>query len=199
MNNHYFLELFEKRLSEYTGAPYVVLTDSCSNAIFLVLKYLNLKTHLIIPENTYISVPMSILHAGYTVETARRVWHGEYELGNSNVIDAAVGFHKGMYKSGYVCLSFQAKKQISIGRGGAILLDNFEEYKIIKRLSWDGRDSSKIVDDDDGIILGYHMNMTPNQAATGVILLNNYKDNKLKYSGTWKDYSSIAYNVRNFK
>ena len=38
MNNNDFILMFEKLLSEYTGAPYVVLTDSCTNALFLSLK-----------------------------------------------------------------------------------------------------------------------------------------------------------------
>jgi dTDP-4-amino-4,6-dideoxygalactose transaminase len=35
---------FEKRLSDYTGAPYVVTVDNQSNALFLALMYENIKT-----------------------------------------------------------------------------------------------------------------------------------------------------------
>ena len=32
---------FEKRVAQYTGAKYAVALDSCTNAIFLCCKYLN--------------------------------------------------------------------------------------------------------------------------------------------------------------
>ena len=34
---------FEKRLADYTGAPYVVTVDNQSNALFLALMYENVK------------------------------------------------------------------------------------------------------------------------------------------------------------
>ena len=36
---HKITEDFEKALSDYTGAPYVVALDNMSNAIFLALYY----------------------------------------------------------------------------------------------------------------------------------------------------------------
>ena len=36
-------EDFEKYLSDYTGAPYVVTVDNTSNALFLSLMYENIK------------------------------------------------------------------------------------------------------------------------------------------------------------
>jgi len=186
-NNHDFITLFESRLSEYTGAPYVVLTDSCSNAIFLSLKYLNSPTVLSIPIHTYISIPQAINNAGYKYTGNKEEWVGSYNLKGTHIWDSAVGFHRDMYKKGlWMCLSFHQKKAIPIGKGGAILLDNKEDYDILKRMSWDGRDASIPVKDDLGIINGYHMNMTPEQAAKGVLLLNNY--NEEFKQGSWKDY-----------
>jgi dTDP-4-amino-4,6-dideoxygalactose transaminase len=95
-----------------------------------------------------------------------------------------------MYQGGMVCLSFQQKKSISIGKGGAILLDNEIDYKILKRMAWDGRDASKsVIDDIDNIILGYHMNMIPDDAAKGVLKLNQYSGEKI---GSYADYPDIS-------
>lgn len=181
MNNNDFILMFEKLLSEYTGAPYVVLTDSCTNALFLSLKLkLNqnkiIDHNILIPNRTYISVPQAIIHCGLTPVYGDFHWFGSYELGDTHIMDCAVGFKKDMYKPDkFMCLSFQQKKAIKIGKGGAILLDNFDDYNTLKRMAWDGRDSSKsVLDDIDNIILGYHMNMIPDDAAKGILLLNQY-------------------------
>ena len=71
---HKITEDFEKALSDYTGAPYVVTVDNQSNAIFLslyyeknVLKSLN-SEYIEIPNRTYPSVPCEIIHAGLKVK-----------------------------------------------------------------------------------------------------------------------------------
>ena len=192
MNNHEFITMFEDELSTYTGAPYVVLTDSCTNAIFLLLKYLNIKEDIGIPSHTYVSVPQQIIHAGYEGFWVKDDWIGSYNLRNTPIWDSAVGFHKDMYiKDQYMCLSFQQKKAIPIGKGGAILLSNKEDYEVLKRMSWDGRDASKSVKDDlDNIILGYHMNMPPEDAVKGLLLLNQYNSSE-NNQGCWLDYPNL--------
>jgi dTDP-4-amino-4,6-dideoxygalactose transaminase len=195
MNNHFFIDLFEQRLKEFTGSPYVVLTDSCTNSIFLSLvyskRYKNFTgTKVIIPKQTYIGVAQSIINAGLKVEFKDVKWVGSYLLEETSIIDAAVGFARNMYNGGMVCLSFQQKKSIPIGKGGAILLDNENDYKILKRMAWDGRDASKSVKEDmKNIILGYHMNMIPDDAAKGVLKLNQYEGDKI---GSYADYPDIS-------
>ena len=193
-NNNDFLELFKIKLSEYTDAPYVILTDSCTNALFLALKYYkNNNIHsptITIPNRTYMSVPQSIIHAGFKPTFEERAWTNSYQLGNTNIYDYAVGFEKDMYISGTTqCLSFQQKKALAIGKGGAILTDDYNQYIILSRMAWDGRDSSIPVKDDHNIILGFHMNMIPDDAAKGVLLLNQLQGNKF---GTYKDYPDIS-------
>ena len=49
---------FEKRLADYTGAPYVVTVDNQSNALFLALMYEKVcGEEITIPSRTYPSVP----------------------------------------------------------------------------------------------------------------------------------------------
>jgi dTDP-4-amino-4,6-dideoxygalactose transaminase len=60
---------FEKRLADYTGAPYVVTVDNQSNALFLALMFENVKgKEITIPARTYPSVPCEIIHAGAKVK-----------------------------------------------------------------------------------------------------------------------------------
>ena len=66
---HKITEEFEQKLSEYTGAKYVVAVDNQSNALFLSLyyeKHINktIGDTIIIPSKTYPSVPCEIIHAG---------------------------------------------------------------------------------------------------------------------------------------
>jgi len=196
MNNHFFIDKFEEKLSKFTGAPYVVLTDSCTNALFLCLELRNRKQLerevLTIPTRTYVSVPQAIQNAGYDFELDRIHWNGNYQLKPFPIYDYAVGFKEDMYQEGtYQCLSFQQKKAIPIGKGGAILLDNYDDYLYLKRMSWDGRDASIPVNDDiNNIIRGYHMNMTPEMAAKGTLLLNQYSFNIMDI-GTSNDYPSL--------
>jgi hypothetical protein len=71
-----------------------------------------------------------------------------------------------------------------------------EDCKTLKRMAWDGRDSSISVQDDlDNIILGYHMNMIPDDAAKGILLLNQYKYNSEDFKGfdNYPDISQINY------
>ena len=62
-------EDFEKMLSDYTGAPYVITVDNQSNALFLSLMYEKVKgSEITIPSRTYPSVPCEIIHAGGKVK-----------------------------------------------------------------------------------------------------------------------------------
>jgi len=66
LNNHWDKVLeFEQIIAEYCGSKYAVACDSNSNAIKLVLEYLNIKdTEINVPKHTYASVPMQIIHSG---------------------------------------------------------------------------------------------------------------------------------------
>ena len=47
---HKITEDFESKLTDYTGAPFAVALDNCSNALFLSLYYENIKGKEIIDE-----------------------------------------------------------------------------------------------------------------------------------------------------
>jgi len=198
-NNNDIIELFEQRLCEYTGAPYAVAVDSCTHAIFLAIEVQAITKTLGIPHHTYVSVPMTLMRMGYDVEFQDNAWHGAYCIGNTNVWDYAVGLEENMYKPGQMqCLSFQQKKRLSIGKGGAILLDDSELAERLKRLRHDGRNSAIPVSQEnlEDVIIGFHMNMTPDQAATGIIRLNQLDANYT--NGSWEDYPRIS-ELRCFK
>lgn len=175
------VDIFENKIAKFAGAKYAVLTDCCSNAIFLSLKYLqhtgelSKETTVIIPKHTYASIPMQIMNAGlpYTFEEIE--WSGLYQLKNTRVWDSAVRWTKDMYvgDDALQVISFQIKKRIPIGRGGVILTDDLEAAKWIRLASYDGRDLTTAYSDENHIkMMGYHYYMTPEDAARGIILMD---------------------------
>jgi dTDP-4-amino-4,6-dideoxygalactose transaminase len=166
---------FENRLAEYAGSKYAVCVDSCSNAMFLCMKYLGITGQTIkLPKHTYASTPMQCIHAGNKIQFEDIEWTGEYYLGNTPIVDAATRFCRGMYiPDTYYCVSFHHRKTLKIGRGGVILTDDrlFNEW--CRPMIYDGRHKYIMHDEDDYECIGYHMYMTPEDAAIG---LTKFKD-----------------------
>lgn len=169
------VDIFERKLADYAGSKFACVVDCCSNALFLSLKYRNGSGTVSIPKQTYVSVPMQLLHAGYQPTFDHVEWYGTYELGDLGVVDGAARFTEGMYQGGDVLqtLSFQIKKRLPIGRGGAILTDSEEAYSWLKLASYDGRNLNSRYDSTEHVTqLGWHYYMTPEDAARGILLLD---------------------------
>ena len=179
-NPYKIVKMFEEEVAEYTGAPYAVAIDSCTNALFLCLAYMMQKgttvSDVIIPSKTYLSVPMSIIHAGFepVFDTSMNNWSGIYQLCPFPIYDAAKRLTSDMYIDGsFMCLSFHIKKSLSIGKGGMILCDDINAVNWFKKARYEGR-SEKKYDEDNIQMLGWNMYMTPQQAAHGLALMQNY-------------------------
>jgi dTDP-4-amino-4,6-dideoxygalactose transaminase len=167
---------FEETIAEWTGSKYAVAVESGTAALFLSLMYRNVKGKVIkIPKFTYPSVPCSIIHAGAKPVFVEEEWEGMYQLGDTEIWDAALKFEKGMYKGGLVCLSFHAKKLLPIGRGGMVLTDDFEAYKWLKKARFDGRDEVPL-GEDNLTMLGWNMYLSPEQASRGLMLFDVVKN-----------------------
>ena len=169
------VDIFEDKLARYAGSKYAVLTDSCSNALFLALKLRKIRGGVVIPAQTYVSVPMQIIHAGGTPVFEDLKWSGLYQLGDTGIWDSAARFTEGMYvgAGSLQCLSFQIKKRLPIGRGGAILTDSLEEYTALKLMSYDGRDLQTPYSSLEHVrSFGWHFYMTPEDAARGILLMD---------------------------
>ena len=174
-NPYEIVKMFEEEVAEYTGAPYAISVDSCTNAIFLCCKYLNVR-EVTIPKKTYLSVPMAIIHSGSEVVFEDRDWSGVYKLEPYPIFDAAKRLTSDMYIPGsYMCLSFHIKKLLPLGKGGMILTDNKYAAEWFKRARYEGR-SEKNYHEDDIDMLGWNMYMTPQQASHGLALLQNYPE-----------------------
>ena len=163
---------FEDALTAYTGARFAITTDSCTHAIELCFRYKQIMgtlSYISIPNKTYLSVPMVFTKLGLQYYFHDDQWKGEYQFGNTNVWDSARLLEEGMYRKGQMqCLSFGRTKPIEIGRGGAILLDDYAAYETIKRMSYDGRDLRyKPWAKQQDFLLGFHYMMRPEEAVEG--------------------------------
>ena len=173
-NPYKIVKMFEEEIADYTGSPYAISVDSCTNALFLCCKYLKVK-EVEIPSKTYLSVPQSIINSGGEVvfNPSLNGWKGIYQLSPYPIYDAAKRFTSEMYIPGsLMCISFHIKKHLKIGKGGMILTDNSEAVEWLKMARYEGR-SEKLYHDDNISEMGWNMYMTPQEAAHGLALMQN--------------------------
>jgi len=183
---------FEQQLSEYTSAPYVITTDSCTHAIELCLRYIKPSETIALPYRTYISVPMVMhkLKLNYIIE--KYDWYGRYQLNNTPIWDSARMLEVDMHLPGqFQCLSFGRTKPLEIGRGGAILTDDKKAYEWLKKASYDGRDLNIHPWQNQNIFqVGYHYMMRPEECIDGLNMLNENNISS-EYTHTYPDIRKI--------
>ena len=173
---------FESELAKYYNAPFCVATDSCTHAIELCLRHKAPAPgiELTIPSRTYISIPFTLSKLGLEWKFVDQVWQDYYYINGTNVVDAAVNFKKESYiPNTMMCLSFQFKKMLNLGRGGAILCPTKGDYDVLKRMSYDGRTDDKPWTQQNIAHIGYHYYMTPETAHLGLEKLKTAEPNKL--------------------
>jgi len=186
-----YVKKFESKIASFYNAPYAVATDSCTHAIELCLRYKGYN-NIIIPFHTYISIPFTLEKINLEWKFEYKEWKDYYYLKNTNIIDAAVYWKKdGYIENTYMCLSFQYKKHLNLGRGGAILLQNEEDYNTLKKMSYDGRDLSKPWTEQNIDTIGYHYYMTPETAIRGIEMLKEKKSLPAK-SWNYLNYPNLS-------
>jgi dTDP-4-amino-4,6-dideoxygalactose transaminase len=174
-------EEFETALARYTGAKYAVAVDNGSNGLFLALYREKIHSREIsIPARTYPSVPCEIIHAGGMVKfipVRGNTLRGAYRLEPTNVWDSALRFTAGMYLPGtHMVLSFTGPyKHLKLGKGGAILTDDYQAYLWFKRARYSGRRECSYHDDNLDM-LGWNFYMMPEIAARGLLLMGQFYD-----------------------
>ena len=168
------VDMFEKKVAKFAGSKYACTVDCCSNGLFLAMKYVGVEGTITIPSRTYVSPPMQIIHAGCKLKFEDREWSGVYKLEPYNIWDGATRWTKGMYvgNEAIQVVSFQLKKRVPIGRGGMILTDSKDAFEWFKYMSYDGRNLRKGYMVDDFALIGYHMYMTPEDAARGILIMD---------------------------
>ena len=176
------VEDFESALQNYTGAPYAVAIDNCSNAMFLSLTYEDIRgKEITIPAHTYMSTPCAIIHAGGQVKFDHDMnepggyLRGAYPLRGSKTFDSALSFTKGMWtsfpKGSFVCVSFSGpRKHLKMGKAGAILTDSQDAMEWFKRARYSGRNPVSH-ETDRFAMVGWNFYLLPDIAARGNVAM----------------------------
>ena len=187
------VDAFEDKIAKFAGSKYAVSVDSCTNAMFLCLKYLKAKGYIRLPKKTYLSVPGLVIHAGCKIIFEDKEWSGVYPLDPFPVVDSATRFTENMYVKGtFQCLSFHIRKILPIAKGGMILTDNKNAVEWFKLARYEGRNNRVPHDSIDDIdMLGWNFYMPPEQAARGIELFNNLPKVNKDSGGSWK-YTDLS-------
>ena len=193
------IDIFEKKVAKFAGSKYAVAVDCCSHGLFLCMKYLRCKETITIPKHTYVSTPAQIVHAGCNVKFEDLEWSGVYQLKPYPIWDGAVRWTKDMFVGGdnLQVVSFQIKKRVPIGKGGIIMTNSKKAYDWLKFASYDGRDLTKQYMDDNFKMIGYHFYMTPEDAARGILLMDQTPEHN-EDTGNSATYSDLS-NKKIFK
>jgi len=171
------IKMFEDKISKYTGAPYVTVTDCCTHALELSFRYLQTKQKIdkvSLPAYTYLSVPMMLKKLDINFELIDQDWQGYYRFEPTNVIDMAVRFTKDCYVPGsFSCVSFGNKKVLQILRGGAVMTDNKQAHEWSQKARYDGRNLTNVPWHTQELFeTGYHYNLCVEDCARGIILMD---------------------------
>ena len=187
-NPYKIVQMFEEEIAEYTGSPYAVALDNCTDALFLCCTYLNV-TEVTIPKKTYLSVPQAIMASGGKLSFDDTEWVGLYQLKPYPIYDSARRFTSDMYiPNSFMCLSFHPKKILKMRKGGMILTDNEDAYKWFKKARHEGRDEIPYTQDNIKF-LGWNMYMTPPDAAEGLWLMSSMEKHN---DDTLEDYPDLT-------
>jgi len=171
---------FENEIASFFGSPYAVAVDCCTHAIELCLRYKDIK-HYTVPKRTYISVPFLANKLNISFDWSDEEWKDFYYLGGTNIIDAAVLWKENSFiPNTLMCLSFQFRKHLSLGRGGMILTDDLKASQELKKMSYDGRQPDAPWREQNITTVGYHYYMTPETAEKGLKKLPDAIQNKPK-------------------
>ena len=171
---------FEQELAEFVGSPYAIMTDCCTHAIELCLRYDRVQECEFTPY-TYLSIPMLMYKLGIQYQYSDHAWQrwvGEYPFVKTRIWDSARRLEKNMYRSGQIqCVSFGHTKPLHIGHGGAIILDDQQAYDTIIRMRYDGRDLNiSPWQEQREFQVGYHYKPSIEDAVQGLALLQGLKE-----------------------
>tara|TARA_R110000737_G_scaffold303721_1_gene310970 strand:+ start:2217 stop:2810 length:594 start_codon:yes stop_codon:yes gene_type:complete len=159
---------FEKQVGVFFGAPYGIAVDCCTHGIELCLRHQNLNYYTV-PKRTYISIPYLANKLNIKFDWRDEDWQDYYYLGETNIVDAAVLWKRNSYIPGtFMCVSFQYRKHLSLGRGGIILTDDENSAIMLKKMSYDGRIPDVPWREQNIDTFGFHYYMTPETAVLGL-------------------------------
>jgi len=145
---------FEEKWAKFVGAKYAVATNSCSSALDIAVKLVDLPNPVKVPAFTFISTALAPLKAGYDIEFvdinedtlcadyADIVVHYGGNISGEGIIHDMAHCGGAKHRGILSCWSFHAVKNLPCGDGGMITMNSKKLYERAKALSWCGIDKS---------------------------------------------------------
>jgi dTDP-4-amino-4,6-dideoxygalactose transaminase len=197
----------EERFAEYVGSKFAVAVHSCTDALFLSLKYSCKDNNFLLPievEIPSMTVPLvanTIIHCGGHIKFADEYnWVGHhYELKPYKIIDSAHEVSKDEFKhysdDTLMCFSFYPTKPVSSCNGGMICTNNEKAVEWIRKARFYGRNSgNEVVKNSweyDIEFAGWKMDMSEVQAAIALEQLKKLPDLSLKRQSVVDHYNVL--------
>lgn len=175
--------ILEKEFSHYVGSKYAIGVDSCTNGLFLALKYAAIGPNdmVTMPSLTFASVANVVMHCGADIEWEDESYVGQaYYLKNNRpfkIVDSAHQIERKIYRdfnNSLMCFSFYPTKQISSAEGGMICTNDHYAMEWLSKARWHGRHGAGFVYSID--FAGWKMNMTDLQAVIALVQLKKLDD-----------------------
>ena len=168
---------FESLLQEFTGSPYVIVTDCCTHAIEICLR-LRKPNKIIFPARTYLSVVMLMHKLGIEYQLTDQSWSQDfrYHFQGTDIWDCARYLEANMFRAGEIqCISFNRGKPLAIGKGGAILTDDPVVAAKASCMRYDGRDIFQYPNwiEQKQFELGFHYYLRPEECVIGYNMLDS--------------------------
>lgn len=142
-----YVEEFEKQWAEFVGAKYAVATNSCTSALDIAVRVVDLPKTVTVSPLTFVASALAPLNAGYkirfvdidpktlcTPEADIQVLYAGNDYGKGKIYDMA-HFGGGKHKGIVSCWSFQARKNLPTATGGMLTTNNKEIYQRAKAIS----------------------------------------------------------------
>lgn len=178
MTQGYETRRLEEEFKAYVGAKYAIGVDSCTNGLFLSLKYngIGVGDEVGIPSMTFASVANVVLQCGANIDWQDEIHVGfAYQLKNNRafrVVDSAHQIDWGVYRDfsdSLMNFSFYPTKQISSAEGGMICTNDHYAMEWFEKARWHGRKGGGFNYSID--FPGYKFNMTDVQAVIARVQL----------------------------
>ena len=143
----------EEKWAKFTGAKYAVATNSCTSALDVACRIIELPNPVKVSAFTFVSSALAPLNAGYDVEFVDiddslctpkadiQVMYAGNQSGEGIIYDMAHSGgveHKGIIS----CWSFHAVKNLPAGDGGMLTMNSKTLYEKAKAIAWCGIDKS---------------------------------------------------------
>lgn len=186
---------FEEKFAEFCGAKYAVATNSCTSALDIAVRVVDLPDVVTVSPFTFVSSALCILNAGKkakfvdidedtkcTPQADIQVMYAGNQAGIGKIYDMA---HSGgtSHKGAVSCWSFHAVKNLPTGDGGMLTTNDPEIYRRAKTLSWCGIDKSTFDRSKDSYSWDYNIeevglkaNMNDITAVIGLCQLKKLKE-----------------------